>query len=378
MLRLMRLTVFDIDGTLTDTTRVDTACFVAAFDELFAIRDIDTDWASYRYSTDSGIASDILTRHLGEATPENLGRIRERFVEKLSRHMDSHGLEPVPGAPRAFDRLRHDDQTAVAVATGAWSESARLKLRHTGIDAEGVPFASSDDALSRAHVIRAAIRRASESGDAFRRIVYVGDEVWDVRAAARLNLPFVGVGTGDRGGRLRAHGASHVVPDYEDPAAFRAALDEATPPRPPTIRVFIENEAGSDTKNIHDEKTLRHEKSVRVSRPYPYPYGFILNSTAADGGNLDCFVVTDRTLHTGDIVECEAEGLMEQIEDGEEDHNVLAVLPGEEMVVDDQLRSKLGDFVHHVFDHVEGKRIQAGRFLGRSDAERWVALHWDC
>ena len=44
----MRLTVFDIDGTLTDTTRVDTACFVAAFDELFAIRDIDTDWASYR------------------------------------------------------------------------------------------------------------------------------------------------------------------------------------------------------------------------------------------------------------------------------------------------------------------------------------------
>lgn len=374
----MRLTVFDIDGTLTDSTEIDNACFVAAFDEVLGIGEINTDWGSYRYSTDSGIASDILEQHFGEAAPEKLDRVRDAFVERLGRHLDNNQLKPVPGALAAFGRLRNDGQTAVALATGAWSASARLKLRHAGVPIEGVALASSDDAISRPHVIRTAVRRAAASGAAFERIVYVGDAVWDVRAAARLELPFVGVGSGKRAALLSDHGASHVIADYTDPSAFETALNEAKPPKTPTIRVFIQNEAGSDTKHIHNEKTLLHETSVRISRPYPYPYGFVLNSTAADGCNLDCFVVTDRPLRTGDIVDCKPEGLMEQIEDGEEDHNVLATLPGQELVVDDGLRSTLGDFVHHVFDHIEGKKVQAGRFLGPADAERWVALHWDC
>ncbi len=57
------------------------------------------------------------------------------------------------------------------------------------------------------------------------------------------------------------------------------------------IEVFIENEAGFDQKNLYNEKTWEYNKTVPVSRKYPFPYGFILNTTSGDGDNLDCFII---------------------------------------------------------------------------------------
>jgi len=77
--------------------------------------------------------------------------------------------------------------------------------------------------------------------------------------------------------------------------------------------------------------TMRRRSSTRktkhVSRPYPYPYGFVVGTNASDGCNLDVFIVTNRALRTGELVECEVLALMEQFEDGVDDHNVLAKLP---------------------------------------------------
>ena len=44
------------------------------------------------------------------------------------------------------------------------------------------------------------------------------------------------------------------------------------------IRVFVENEAGSNRKNYHDEKTLTYRNSQVVSHAYPFPYGFIIGT----------------------------------------------------------------------------------------------------
>src|SRR5688572_14782766 len=111
------------------------------------------------------------------------------------------------------------------------------------------------------------------------------------------------------------------------------------------IKVFIQNESGSNRKHYHDEKTLEWKRSGEVSRPYPFPYGFIIGTTAADDCNVDCFVITQQPLKTGQIVECEVVGLMEQIEDGQEDHNVLAVPFGEQAEVDHTVQQILSKFV---------------------------------
>ncbi len=138
------------------------------------------------------------------------------------------------------------------------------------------------------------------------------------------------------------------------------------------MKVFIENEAGSDQKNLYNEKTLEYKKTVMVSRKYPFPYGFILETTSGDGDNLDCFIITEQKLKTGQIIECKPIGIMEQIEDGKEDHNILTRLPGDEVTIDEEIKTKLTEFVSHVFDHRVGKVVKVGRFLGKEEAEKYI------
>jgi inorganic pyrophosphatase len=138
------------------------------------------------------------------------------------------------------------------------------------------------------------------------------------------------------------------------------------------MRVFIENEAGSRRKNVYDERTLAHLGSVEVSAAYPFPYGFVLGTLSGDGDAVDCFVLTATTLPSGTTVECEPVGLIEQIEDGEIDHKVLAVPRGDEVRVDETTVTAIKTFIAGVFAHVLDKRMDIGRLLDRSAAEAYL------
>lgn len=138
------------------------------------------------------------------------------------------------------------------------------------------------------------------------------------------------------------------------------------------MRVLIENEAGSRRKNTYDETSLLWLKAEDVSAAYPFPYGFVVGTKAGDGDAADCFVLTARKLASGTIVDCEAVGLLEQVEDGEVDHKLLAVLPGETFQPG-QAEPALRAFVSGVFAHVPGKRMTIGRLLGRQAAEAHLA-----
>ena len=138
------------------------------------------------------------------------------------------------------------------------------------------------------------------------------------------------------------------------------------------MKVFIQNEAASKEKNIHNEKTLEYKKTIIVSRPYPYPYGFILDTTSGDGENVDCFVMTKQRLIIGQIVDCKPIGLMEVIDNGKEDHKIISVMNGETAQIISEVKEKLTDFINHVFDHAEGKIIVAGKFLGQKEAIDYI------
>lgn len=141
------------------------------------------------------------------------------------------------------------------------------------------------------------------------------------------------------------------------------------------IKVFIQNEARSNRKNYHNEKTLEYKETKLLSRAYPYPYGFILGTDASDGCNLDVFVISQRPFRTGQILECEVIGLMEQFEDGVDDHNILARCVDETALVTSEIQSLLTDFVLNVFRHVEGTQISVGQFLGVQEAESHVTAN---
>ena len=52
----MKLVVFDIDGTLTQTNEVDSRCFEEALRIVLGIEEFDTCWENYQFVTDSGVA----------------------------------------------------------------------------------------------------------------------------------------------------------------------------------------------------------------------------------------------------------------------------------------------------------------------------------
>jgi inorganic pyrophosphatase len=138
------------------------------------------------------------------------------------------------------------------------------------------------------------------------------------------------------------------------------------------VQVLIENEAGSSDKNTFDERTLQFLHRARVSRAYPYPYGFVLGTRGGDGDAVDCFVLTTAILRSGSVVACEPLGLLEQIEDGEIDHKVLAAVAGETVALDAAVVTAVTDFITGVFAHIPGKRMTIGRLLPRADAEAYL------
>src|SRR5216117_1976606 len=103
------------------------------------------------------------------------------------------------------------------------------------------------------------------------------------------------------------------------------------------IQVLIQVAAGSCDKKFYNERTLEYLETRRISQPYPYPYGFIIGTSAADGDSVDCYLITTDTLKSGTIVECEPVGLLWQDEDGEVDHKILAALPGQDVALGQEL-----------------------------------------
>jgi len=134
------------------------------------------------------------------------------------------------------------------------------------------------------------------------------------------------------------------------------------------IKICIQVDAGSFEKNLYNEKTLEYKETRQVFRPYPYPYGFILGTTAAEGDNVDCYIITHDSLKPGTIVECEPIGLLEQDEDGEVDHKVLAVLPGQDVEAGEELQQELREFIRAVFDQYPDRVVRIGHILPREAA----------
>jgi len=139
------------------------------------------------------------------------------------------------------------------------------------------------------------------------------------------------------------------------------------------MRVLIENEAGSRIKHLYDERSFKLLSTRTVRCAYPFPYGFIIGTQSGDGMCLDCFLLTSEFIRSGEIVEAEPIGMFEQIEDGQEDHNILAVPPGEGFDLSVDVQDKLREFVLNVFADVPGKRMTVGRFLGKEAALSLIA-----
>jgi phosphoglycolate phosphatase-like HAD superfamily hydrolase len=225
----MHLVMFDIDGTLTQSDDVDADCFARAATEVLNLPRIDREWSHYRHVTDSGIATELIESHFGRSPiPGELEFIRDRFVRLLHEALCANPAlcHSTPGASRILTTLSARGDMTLALATGGWEQSARLKLRVAGVQVEGIVLASADDSFQREQIMSIAQVRALQRCriKEFDSLVYVGDGLWDLSASRRLGIPFIAVANGDHAAKLQAHGADRVLPDFRDHGRFLEML----------------------------------------------------------------------------------------------------------------------------------------------------------
>ena len=233
----MKLVIFDIDGTLTQTSHVDEICFTRAFADEHGVEVLSDHWVGCPHVSDSGVTQHLFQYYFGrDPRDHESSAIKQRLVDLLEEHhrIDRSYFAEIPRAAETFNQFVESRGWAKAIATGCWQPSAEMKLRVASIKYRGVPGGFAEDGVARESIVGAAISRSrvSYQCDNFDRVVSVGDGVWDVRTAARLGLAFVGVASDGRAERLREAGANHIIPNFEDVDRFFECLEKAEAPSP--------------------------------------------------------------------------------------------------------------------------------------------------
>ena len=190
----MKAILFDIDGTLIESMTVDTELYLASIGEVLGSVRFRGALSDYEHVTDNGILAQVLDDNGYPFDEQTAAAIKAIFVGKIERHIETEGpFSTIHGAIEFFERTRATDGRRVAIATGGWRESARLKLESAGFDIDGIPLVTGDDAWTRIEIMETALARL---GGAFESVTYFGDAEWDRQACQSLGWNFIAVGPG--------------------------------------------------------------------------------------------------------------------------------------------------------------------------------------
>jgi len=227
------LVIFDIDGTLLYSNKIDSRCFAESYEAVFNYPFPSIDWRDYPHVTDHTIFGTVFQKQFNRtATEEELDTFQTDFVERMKKKRveTPEEFQEVPGARITIENLLKDEHFAVGIATGGWQRPARFKLTHIGIDYTNIFDSYADYKETRDDIVNESIDKAKAIHTDFQRIVYVGDAIWDVTTTRGMNLPLIGIRrNGDRH-VLADAGAKHILQDYTDYDLFLEMVEKAEVP----------------------------------------------------------------------------------------------------------------------------------------------------
>ncbi|MFD6662954.1 HAD family hydrolase [Micromonospora chalcea] len=210
--------LFDVDGTLVDTTYLHTVSWWEA------LRQADHRVPMARIHRSIGMGSDKLLDHLlgAERDRDADGRLRDAHDALYGEYWER--LTPLPGARDLLRACAERGLRVVLATSAAEHEVAALRA---ALDVDDVidSVTSSADAQESKPAPDILVAALEQSGLAAERVVFVGDSVWDVAAAGKLDIPCIGLTCGGTG-RAELAGAGAVAV-YDDPAALLDALSDS-------------------------------------------------------------------------------------------------------------------------------------------------------
>ena len=229
---MAKLAIFDLDGTLLNSNKVDTICFARSIKEEFDLPEIDERWETYEHATDAGIFEEAFERAFSRKPSEaEIARNIERFLKLLHQYYaeDRSLYDEIGGASALLARLRNDPEWNVGIATGAWRGSALFKLESAGIDFSEIPLVTSSELHTREEILQKCTSDCENHyGVAtFEKIVSIGDAVWDLKTAANLKLGFIAINEPEK---FADFPDCTVLRNFSEQERFMKCMEEARVP----------------------------------------------------------------------------------------------------------------------------------------------------
>jgi phosphoglycolate phosphatase len=196
---MVRLVLFDIDGTLVRTGGAGVKAFAKTFASEFEVAD-GFEHLKFAGRTDIGLVREFFEFHQIKVTPENLQRFFEHYVFWLDHLLTESRTEVCPGVWGLIHDLEALPQAPLlGLLTGNIRLGAEIKLRHFGLWDLFKTGAFGDEHEDRGQIAALALGRGSRilgtdlRGD---EVLVIGDTPLDIRCARAIGAKALAVASG--------------------------------------------------------------------------------------------------------------------------------------------------------------------------------------
>ena len=196
---MIRLVLFDIDGTLILTGGAGMKAFAEAFSDEFdlpyATEDMD-----FAGRTDRGLACQVFRANQIEPTQANFERFTEAYTQRLDKYLPADNTQPLLGVLELLDAIETmANPPVLGLLTGNLPLGAELKLTHYHLWHRFEFGAFGDTTEDRNEIAQAAFKIAKGQFPNLRptEILIIGDTPADIHCAQSINAPVLAVATGN-------------------------------------------------------------------------------------------------------------------------------------------------------------------------------------
>lgn len=214
---MVRLVLFDIDGTLVRTGGAGVKAFAKVFETEFKAVD-GFERLKFGGRTDTSLLREFFSFHGIAPVPENFQRFFERYAFWLDYLLAESQGEICPGVMDFIRPLQAlPSAPLLGLLTGNIRLGAELKLRHFQLWDLFVTGAFADDHEERAQIAAIACQRGSRILGrelAGPEVLIIGDTPLDISCARAIGARVLAVATGGTSlAELQSHQPDWAVPD---------------------------------------------------------------------------------------------------------------------------------------------------------------------